>query len=465
MITYKTINTIDGPLIFVKKTRKVGLGEMVTFTDGEGKELKGQVVGLDNDIAIVQTFNSANGFDLNNSKATFAGTSFQMNLSPSLVGRIFNGFGDPLDGKKDIAGIKGMPSLPFERRDINGSAINPFRRSEPHSFIQTGISAIDVCNTIVKGQKIPIFSGNGLPDLQILTSIANNAKTSDPQEKFVVVVAGVGITESQYQFIYKEIENSGALDRSIFFINKSSDSVVERLLAPRLALTVSEYLAYDLGYSVLTLIFDLTNYANALREVSIAKKEIPGRSGYPGYLYTDLASLLERAGTVHGKEGSITQIPILTMPDMDKTHVVPDLTGYITEGQITLDSSLNQQGIYPPIDILNSLSRMKDKGQGAKHTREDHSSVADQLFASYTESIRQVDLAAVIGRDSLDETGLKFIEFNEKYKSHFLNQQGKSRSIQESLDTAWDLFAILPRVELKKLKNELIQKYKPEILK
>lgn len=462
MITYKTVKTIDGPLMLVKKTRKVGYGEIVTFSDANGKILKGQVVGIEDEVAIVQLFSDANGFDLNDASATFAGTSMTMDLSPSIIGRTFDGYGNALDGKKDIAGV--VTNAPFEKRDINGSAINPYRRSEPHSFIQTGISSIDVCNTIVKGQKIPIFSGNGLPDLQILSSIAKNAKTSNPQEKFVVVVAGIGITDAQSQYITEEIEKSGAMQRSIFFINKSSDSVVERILVPRLALTASEYLAYDLGYSVLTLLFDLSNYANALREVSIAKKEIPGRSGYPGYLYTDLANLLERAGTVHGKEGSITQIPILTMPNMDKTHVIPDLTGYITEGQIVLDTNLHQQGIYPPIDILSSLSRLKDKGQGAKHTREDHSQVADQVFASLTESIRQQELAMVIGKDSLDEVGQLYLEFGEKYKSEFLDQKGESRSIAKSLDVAWDLFAILPRVELKKVKDEMILKYKPEIL-
>lgn len=464
MIRYKTLDTIQGPLLFVKKTRKVGNGELVWIKDGQGQLIKGQVVGLEDDTAIVQLFDQANGFDLNTGVAEFLGSAYQMNLSPSLIGRMFDGYGNPIDGKEPLAGINGLNSLAFEKRDINGSAINPFRRSEAHSFIQTGISSIDVCNTVVKGQKIPIFSGNGLPDLQILASIAKNAKTSDPKEKFVVVVAGVGITQSQYQYIYDDISKSNSLDRSIFFINKASDSVVERLLVPRLALTASEYLAYDLGYSVLTLIFDLTNYANALREVSVAKKEIPGRSGYPGYLYTDLANLLERAGTVHGKEGSITQIPILTMPDMDKTSVVPDLTGYITEGQILLDLSLHQQGIYPPIDILNSLSRLKDKAQGAKHTREDHPQVADQLFASYTESIKQKDLASVIGYDSLDDVGKKYIEFNNQYKIKFLNQGTENRSIQDSLDIAWELFALLPRTELKKLKDPMIQKYCPSII-
>jgi V/A-type H+/Na+-transporting ATPase subunit B len=459
MLTFKTVEGIDGPLIFIKKTRAVGYGEMVKFRDRLGQTLDGQVVGLQDDLAIVQMFKQANGFDLNDSEANFAGETMSMNLSPSIIGRVFDGYGNSISTEKTQSEV-----LPLVRRDVNGAAINPYSRSEPHAFIQTGISAIDVCNTIVKGQKIPIFSGNGLPDLKLLTNIAKFAKTPDPNEKFVVVVAGIGITEPQYQYIYSDLEKSGAIDNSVIFLNKSSDPVVERLLVPRLALTASEYLAYDLGYSVLTLIFDLTNYANALREVSIAKKEIPGRSGYPGYLYTDLANLLERAGTVHGKVGSITQIPILTMPNMDKTHVVPDLTGYITEGQIVLDQNLFNQGIFAPIDILGSLSRLKDKGQGEKFTREDHSSVADQLFASLSESIRQKDLSMIIGEESLDTTGRAYLQFLEDYKSKFLNQGDENRSIQTSLDIAWDLFKLLPRVELKKIKDDLIKKYKPEIL-
>jgi V/A-type H+/Na+-transporting ATPase subunit B len=464
MISYKSVSSIDGPLMFIRNTKLASYGEIVTFKDAQDKILKGQIVGLEGDVAIVQLFTAASGFDLNNAEAKMSGGSFMMNLSPSIVGRVFDGFNRPLDGKPNLADIGSMPNIPFEKRDINGSAINPFRRSEPHSFIQTGITSIDVCNTVVKGQKIPIFSGNGLPDLQILASIAKNAKTNDPQEKFVVIVAGIGITQPQYQYIYNEIEKSGALKRSVFYVNTASDSVVERLLVPRLALTASEYLAFDLGYSVLTLMFDMTNYANALREVSVAKKEIPGRSGYPGYLYTDLAMLYERAGTVHGKPGSITQIPILTMPNGDKTHVIPDLTGYITEGQIVLDNNLHQQGIYPPIDILNSLSRLKNKGQGKEHTRDDHTQVSDQIFASYSESLRQEELALVIGRDSLDEVGQTYLEFAEAYRKEFLGQNNQARSIQESLDLCWNLLSMLPRSELKKLKDAAIEKYKPEIL-
>ncbi len=471
MIAYKTVDAAEGQLVFIKKTKQVGYQEMVTITSPKGDKFQGQVIALDRDTAVVQIFSNPAGFETRGSEAIFVGETKKVALSPTILGRIFNGYGDPIDNKDQIGGkevdvnFRYLPDsiLPFQYRDVNGAAINPYRRAEPHDFIQTGISAIDLTATVVKGQKIPIFSGSGLPDLEILAQIATQAKTNDPEDKFVVVVAGMGITYDQYQYLKGELEKSGALARSVMYINLSSDPVVERLLTPRLALTVSEYLAYDLGFSVLTLLFDLTNYANAMREISSAKKEIPGRSGYPGYLYTDLATLLERAGVVEGCKGSITQIPILSMPNDDKTHPVPDLTGYITEGQIVLDRSLHKQGIFPPINILGSLSRLKDKGQGEGKTRDDHSSLADQMFASLSESIRQEELAVVLGKDSLTETGRKYLEFNKRYFKEFLNQGKTNRSIIETLDIAWELLSILPREELKKLKDPLIQKYSTKI--
>jgi V/A-type H+-transporting ATPase subunit B len=458
MIIYKSVKSIAGPLVVIENTQNVGYQEIVFLTDENGQKLNGQVIALEGTTAIVQLFSSASGFKIDGSEAVFAGETKKMALSPTLLGKTFTGSG------KDFETGKEPEILPLAYRDINGAAINPFRRSEPKGFIQTGVSSIDLTNTVVKGQKIPIFSGNGLPDLQLLTQIAANAKTSDPNEKFVVIVAGMGITNDQYEMVKKSLEQTGAIHRSIMFVNLASDPVVERIMTPRLALTASEYFAYDLGYSVLTLTFDLTNYANALREVSSAKKEIPGRQGYPGYLYTDLATLLERAGTVEGLEGSITQIPILTMPNDDKTSVVPDLTGYITEGQIVLSRESFKKGIYPPVDILSSLSRLKDKGQGAQFTREDHSQVADQMFACLSESINQLELSFVLGKDSLSDIGKLYLEFNERYYSEFLNQQGESRTIIQTLDIAWNLFKILPRVELKKLKDKTIEKYAPEIL-
>ncbi|MEM1312499.1 MAG: V-type ATP synthase subunit B [Patescibacteria group bacterium] len=469
MISYQTVKSIQGPLVFIQKTENIGYQELVKIRDKYGKEVTGQVIALEKDVAVVQVFDNVAGLQIKEAEAIFTGETKKIALSPTILGRIFNGYGDPIDGKDKIKGVEvdvneGFSAnmkgpLPFRYNDINGKAINPFRRSEPHDFIQTGISAIDSNITVVKGQKIPIFSGSGLPDLEILSQIATKSQTNDPGDKFVVVVAAVGISYDQYVYLKEELDKSKALSRSVMFVNLASDPVVERILTPRLALTVSEYLAYELDFSVLTLIFDLTNYAGAMREISTAKKEIPGRSGYPGYLYTDLASLLERAGTVEGKKGSITQIPILTMPNDDVTHVVPDLTGYITEGQIVLDRSLHKQNIYPPINILPSLSRLKDKGQGEGKTREDHSQVADQLFASLAESNNQQELALVLGRDSLTETGKKYLEFSAMYHEKFLNQGRQSRSIAETLDTAWELFSILPSEELKKLKPAMVSKY------
>lgn len=471
MISYQTIKSIQGPLIFIHNTEKIGYQELVTITDENGKEIQGQVIAIEKDIAVVQVFDNSAGFKINNAQAVFTGETKKISLSPTILGRIFSGSGAPIDNKEPIQGkevdVNSLSNqflsdpLPFKYRDVNGAAINPYRRSEAHDFIQTGISSIDSNITIVKGQKIPIFSGSGLPDLEILSQIATKAKTSDPNDKFVVVVAAMGISNDQYQYLTNELEKSKALSRSVMFVNLASDPVVERILTPRLALTVSEYLAYELDFSVLTLMFDLTNYAGAMREISTAKKEIPGRAGYPGYLYTDLAGLLERAGTIEGKKGSITQIPILSMPNDDVTHPVPDLTGYITEGQIVLDRGLHKQNIFPPINIAKSLSRLKDKAQGAGvgKTREDHPQVADQLFASLAESENQKELALVLGQDSLSETGKKYLKFGTEYEKKFLNQGRTSRSINETLDIAWDLFSILPREELKKLKDDMVQKY------
>jgi V/A-type H+/Na+-transporting ATPase subunit B len=456
MIAYKSLETLRGPLVFVEKTANIGYQELVTITDPTGKTYQGQVIALEKDVAVVQLFSNSAGLQLKGSNAQFAGETKRFPLSPSLLGRVFNGYGTPIDSKGKIEDI-----LPLEYRDINGAALNPFRRSEPRSFIQTGISAIDVSNTLVKGQKLPIFSGAGLPDLEMLALMAANSKTLDADDNFTVVVAAMGITNDQFEYIKSELDKTGALARSVMFVNLASDPVVERVLTPRLALTVSEYLAYDLGFSVLTLMFDMTNYADALREISAAKQEIPGRAGYPGYMYTDLASLYERAGTVEGKKGSITQVPILTMPNDDQTHPIPDLTGYITEGQITLSRDIHKKGVYPPIDILKSLSRLKDAGQGT--TRDDHAAVADQMFACLAESIRQKDLAAILGEDSLTDTGRAYLVFNEAYYRDFLHQDGP-RTIQESLDICWELFALLPREELKKLKDPLIAKYSSKIV-
>ncbi len=460
MLSYKSIESINGPLVFVSGVSNVGYQEIVNIQDPNGNDLQGQVIALDNDTAMVQLFQDTPGLQIDGSKATFLGETKKISLSPTILGRTFNGSGNPIDGLGEIKEDKSQAQpFPLQYRDVNGAAINPYRRSEPHDYIQTGISTIDLTNTIVKGQKIPIFSGSGLPDLKLLAQIATQAQTKNKDDKFVVVVAGMGITNDQYVYLKNELEKNNSLSRTVMFVNQASDSIVERILTPRLALTASEYLAYDLGYSVLTLMFDLTSYANAMREISASKKEIPGRSGYPGYMYTDLATLLERAGTIEGKTGSITQIPILSMPNDDKTHVVPDLTGYITEGQIVLDRSLYKKNFTPPINILPSLSRLKDKGQGEGKTREDHPQVADQMFASLSESIRQEELALVLGKDSLSETGRKYLEFNERYFKEFVDQGKTNRDINDTLDIAWKLFSILPREELKKLKDDMVAKY------
>lgn len=462
MISYKTVKTLKGPLIFVENTEKIGYQEIVSITDRENNKTFGQVIALEKETAVVQLFENPAGLQIEGSSAVFSGETKKISLSPAILGRVFNGYGSPIDGGDKVEGREvdvNFGALPIEYRDINGAAINPARRSEPDDFIQTGISGIDLTNTVVKGQKIPIFSGNGLPDLEILASIARQSKTNDPDDKFVVVVAGMGITNDQYQYLKGELEKTGALSRSVMFVNLASDPVVERILTPRLALTTAEYLAYEQDFSVLVLMFDMSNYANAVREISAAKNEIPGRAGYPGYLYTDLAGLYERAGIIEGKKGSITQIPILTMPNDDKTHPIPDLTGYITEGQIALDRSYHKRGIFPPIDILKSLSRLKDKGQGEGKTREDHPQIADQIFASLAESIRQEELAMVLGKESLTDTGRKYLVFNELYFDKFLNQGNENRSIEDTLDTCWEILSVLPREELKKLKDEMIEKY------
>jgi V/A-type H+-transporting ATPase subunit B len=476
MINYKTINSLKGPLVFINRTDNIGYQEIVKITDPKGKETFGQVIALEGETAIVQLFSDSAGLQIDNAKAAFTGETKKIALSPTILGRVFNGFGDPIDNKAKIEGKEAdvnipltdqdkkeatdlKDPLPYHYREIGGGAINPARRSEPDDFIQTGISTIDLTNTVVKGQKIPIFSGNGLPDLEILTQIATQARTKDVEDKFVVVVAAMGVTTDQYQYVRDQLEKSGALTRSVMFVNLASDPVVERILTPRLALTVSEYLAYELGFSALVLLFDMTNYANAMREISAAKNEIPGRAGYPGYLYTDLAGIYERAGIVDGRPGSITQIPILSMPNDDKTHPIPDLTGYITEGQIVLDRSIDKKGYYPCINILSSLSRLKDKAQGEGKTRDDHSKVADQMFASLGESIKQEELALVLGRDSLSDVGKKYLDFKDQYMEKFVNQGNDSRDIIDTLEIAWDLFSILPREELKKLNDDLIKKY------
>jgi V/A-type H+-transporting ATPase subunit B len=452
---YKNTTELVGPIMVVEGVGSPMYEEMVTVKDNRsGKIIKGRVLEASEDKAVIQLFDSTAGFDLENSTVSLSGETLQLSISDEMLGRVFDGIGRPKDGGEEI--------LSSTRRDINGEAINPAMREFPDNFIQTGVSTIDIMSTVVQGQKIPVFSEAGLPHNQLVAQIINQAKIMKDgvaDDNFAIVFGAIGITFEEYQFFMKEFEEAG-IENTAMFVNLASDSVVERITLPRLALTLAEYLAFDLGKNVLVILTDITNYCSALREISSARKEVPGRRGYPGYMYTDLAGLYERAGRVEGSDGSITQIPIITMPEGDKTHPVPDLTGYITEGQIVLNKDLAQKNISPPINILSSLSRMMGKGVGEGKTREDHSKVADQLFSSYSRGLRFKELAQILGEASLSEDDRKYIQFVDRYEQDFINQgYDQERSLEESLSIAWRLLGILPRKDLKKIKEEHIEKY------
>ncbi|MEK7627560.1 MAG: V-type ATP synthase subunit B [Patescibacteria group bacterium] len=452
---YKTITEVAGPLLIVEKVADVKYQEMVEVELSSGEKRKGRVLEVDRDKAIVQMFEETRGVDISGSKATFLGKTMDMGVSEDMLGRVFNGAGTPKD--------KGPNILPEKRLDINGNPLNPYSRSYPDDFIQTGISAIDGLNTLVRGQKLPIFSGAGLPHSQVAAQIVRQARVisaASSGEQFSVVFGAMGITFEEAQFFINDFKKTGALARSVLFINLANDPVIERITLPRLALTTAEYLAYEKNQHVLVVLTDLTNYCEALREISASRKEIPGRRGYPGYLYTDLSTIYERAGRIKGRSGSITQIPILTMPEDDKTHPIPDLTGYITEGQIILSRELHRQGIYPPIDVLPSLSRLRDKGIGKGKTREDHSGWANQLFASYARGKELRELAVILGESALSESDQKFVKFAKDFEEQFIKQEyNENRSIEETLNIGWKLLSILPREELKRVKDEYIDKY------
>lgn len=456
---YKTISEVAGPLLIVEKVADVKYQEMVEVELSSGERRRGRVLEIDRDRAVVQMFEETRGIDITNSKATFLGKTMELGVSMDMVGRVFTGSGSPRDNGPEI--------LPEKKLDINGSPLNPYSRDYPNDFIQTGISAIDGLNTLVRGQKLPIFSGAGLPHSQVAVQIARQARVlsqdkSDTKNdgQFYVVFGAMGITFEEAQFFIDDFKKTGALSRSTLFINLANDPVIERITLPRLALTTAEYLAYEKNKHVLVILTDMTNYCEALREVSAARKEVPGRRGYPGYLYTDLSTLYERAGRIKGRSGSITQIPILTMPEDDKTHPIPDLTGYITEGQIILSRELHRQGIYPPIDVLPSLSRLRDKGIGENKTREDHSGWANQLFASYARGKELRELAVILGESALSESDQKFVQFAKEFEDKFIRQKStENRSIEETLSIGWKLLAILPKEELKRVKDEYIEKY------
>ena len=455
MKEYKTIKELAGPLMVVEGVEGVKYEELVEVILADGSKRLGRVLEIDQDRAVVQMFEESRGINIKTSKAKFLGKTMSLGLSEDFLGRIFDGAGRPVD--------KGPEIIPEATRDINGAPINPYARDFPNDFIQTGISSIDGMNTLIRGQKLPIFSGAGLPHAEVVAQIARQAKVrsqEDKDTKFAVVFGAMGITFEEAEYFINEFKKTGAIERSVMFINLADDPVVERISLPRAALTAAEYLAFEKDMHVLTILTDMTNYCEALREVSAARKEIPGRRGYPGYLYTDLSTIYERAGRIKGKKGSITQLPILTMPEDDKTHPIPDLTGYITEGQIFLSRQLHKQGIYPPIDVLPSLSRLMSGGIGEGKTREDHSGVANQLFAAYSHGKEVKELAIILGETALSETDKKYLKFAEEYEGRFVRQAtDEERSIEETLDLAWELLSLLPKEELKRVKDEHVAKY------
>ena len=452
---YRTIKEVAGPLMLVDQVEGVKYDELVEIEQADGSLRRGKVLEINQDKALLQLFEGSQGLRIADSKAKFLGHSIELAVAPDMLGRVFDGMGRPIDGGAEL--------IPEKRLDINGAPINPAARDYPNEFIQTGVSAIDGLNTLVRGQKLPVFSGSGLPHANLAAQIARQARVRGTDEGFAVVFAAVGITFEEADFFTSDFRATGAIDRTVTFINLANDPAIERIATPRMALTAAEYLAYDLGMHVLVIITDITNYAEALREVSAARKEVPGRRGYPGYLYTDLATMYERAGRRQGKKGSITMIPILTMPEDDKTHPIPDLTGYITEGQIILSRELHRKGIVPPVDVLPSLSRLKDKGIGAGKTREDHAGTMNQLFAGYSRGKDAKELMTILGEAALSDDDKLFAKFAEEFEKVYVSQGNTTnRSIEETLTIGWELLSILPKRELKRIKPEYIEKYLPK---
>ncbi len=440
--------------MLVEGVEGVKYDELVEIAQENGEVRRGKVLEVEDDKAVVQLFENTQGLKISTAKARFLGRSLSLAVSEDMLGRVFDGMGNPKDG--------GAPIIPVKRMDINGEPVNPAARDYPNEFIQTGISAIDGLNTLVRGQKLPVFSMSGLPHAELAAQIARQAKVRNSDSKFAVVFAAIGITYEEAEFFVEDFRKTGAIERTVLFTNLANDPAIERIATPRMALTCAEYLAFDCGMHVLVIMTDITNYAEALREVSAAKKEVPGRRGYPGYLYTNLATLYERAGRIRGKQGSITQIPILTMPEDDKTHPIPDLTGYITEGQIILSRELYKKGINPPIDVLPSLSRLKDKGIGNGKTREDHADTMNQLFAAYAKGKECKELASILGDAALTATDKLYAKFAEAFEKEYVSQGFDSdRTIEETLDIGWKLLSILPKSELKRIKEGYIEKYLP----
>ncbi len=449
---YRTIEEAAGPLLLVKDVENVSYGELAEIRLTNGEKRRCRVLEIDGSNALVQLFENAAGINLKDSSVVFSGHQMELGVSEDMLGRVFDGMGRPIDDGPEI--------IPEMRMDVNGLPMNPVARKYPQEFIQTGVSAIDGLNTLVRGQKLPIFSASGLPHAQLAAQIARQAKVRGTDEPFAVVFAAMGITFEESEYFVNSFRSTGALDRTVLFINLANDSAIERLATPKMALTAAEYLAFEKGMHVLVILTDITNYADALREVAAARKEVPGRRGYPGYMYTDLATIYERAGRQDGKDGSITMIPILTMPEDDKTHPIPDLTGYITEGQIILSRELYRKGINPPVDVLPSLSRLKDKGIGEGKTRADHSDTMNQLFSAYARGKDAKELMVVLGEAALTPTDLLYAKFADEFERRYVSQGFENnRSIEETLSVGWELLKLLPRSELRRIREEYLVKY------
>ncbi len=454
-LEYTTIKEISGPLLFVESVRGVGYGELARIRTPSGEERRGQVLEIGGGVAVVQVFEGTTGLDVGKTRVRFTGETVKLPVSNDMLGRIFDGSGRPIDGGPRI--------IPDDYLDVNGNPINPFAREYPREFIQTGISTIDGMNTLVRGQKLPLFSASGLPHNAVAAQIARQAKVVGSDEPFTTIFAAMGITADELRFFRDDFEKQGAFDHVTMFVNLADDPAIERILTPRLALTAAEYFAIKQGNHVLVILTDMTNYAESLREISAAREEVPGRRGYPGYMYTDLATIYERAGRLHGTKGSITQMPILTMPGDDKTHPVPDLTGYITEGQLMVDRSLHRKGIYPPIDPAPSLSRLMKEGIGKGKTREDHREVSDQLYYAFAEGRSFRDLVAVVGEEALSARDKLYLQFAEEFERKFINQGlYENRDIDMTLDLGWNLLSVLPETELKRIDPATIKKWLPK---
>ena len=452
---YNTVREVVGPLMIVDGVEGVKYEELVDIELRTGEKRRGRVLEIDGDRAMIQLFEGSSGINLETTRVKFLGKPLELGVSEDMIGRVFDGLGRPKDGGPDI--------IPDKKVDINGVPINPVARDYPEEFIQTGISCIDGLNTLVRGQKLPIFSGSGLPHGEVAAQIARQARVLGSQEKFAVVFAAMGITFEEAQFFIDDFTETGSIDRAVLFVNLADEPAIERIATPRMALTCAEYLAYEKDMHVLVILTDMTNYAEALRETSAARKEVPGRRGYPGYLYTDLSTIYERAGRIRGLKGSITQIPILTMPEDDITHPIPDLTGYITEGQIILSRELYKRGIEPPINVVPSLSRLKDKGIGDGKTREDHADTMNQIYAAYTSGIAARELATILGESALSDADKAFSKFAEAFDQEYVDQgYDNNRAISDTLDLGWELLKIIPRGELKRIRQEFIDKYLPQ---